>query len=800
MAAVVLLAKSPAESKPVRTRTTDLARWLGCSASHVRSSVLPGLKEAGIAAWDIVTDEAGQVTGLDIDLQPLREAREGRGDHPMALTRRDLATLLRLSEAVIGPGWAPKDAPVTPEGLLADRQEKGAATDRLALLLLVLQTRPDGRVLMVGGSVAAGRGRAAATLARLLGCSVSGGAKVLGRLKKRGLVEVAREKSSAACFGRSRLRVPAVAAAHNRTSDLDRGDARPEGGDTVADHQPAPCHCAEPATPVLCGDGWAQESFDDVMEGLPTGRPDAAPGDLDVPGSSEGLGIAGIDGLDAGGERGFAERPDAGGLHTTHPQLAKDSTDSAGEVVGCSGSAVSGLGQLPERAGVDEDQPAKSPVAEAMTLPRQGSPLRGAQQIAMPVEDFGRIPQQPVGRTRFAGTMQVPEDLVVALAPVAWLWSKLGRTSTSRWLAGVVRRELARVRGLVGEELAERVLAERLERRLLLQGTRPVTDLRGWLIRRGLPQRAGCWSHRCDDGVRMDTGGGCDSCDSLWGDRRALRWSVAVTVAGELPQLSVEDRRREVERRLHDQVQQQAAEDVARRERERVEQEARQQAVARQREKLAEEEWARAAAACVDCGIPEAAGRCPACLTRRHVEALVREAVDLAVAVRADLEQPAAVAQFTHKVEVDTWALISVQCARWEQSPAVVAAFAEREVAQRIVDGRRRSALQRLACSEAAEDEADRIYELAMLRRHRYPTPRLAVDAAERAAEKAREAAARELLQGLLGRLAEARGAGVEEPERADWRSRCAELARRPLVHEAVGAGAVVGAGEVDAA
>ncbi|MFF8786851.1 hypothetical protein [Streptomyces sp. NPDC015125] len=797
MAAVVLLAKAPAGAEPVRTRTTDLARWLGCSASHVRSSVLPKLKRAGIATWDIVIDEAGQVIGLDVDLTPLREARGGRGDHPLALSKKDLATLLRLSEAVLGPGWAPKNGPVTPEGLLAGRQEKGAATDRLALLLLVLQSRPDGRVRMVGGSVAAGRGRAAATVARLLGCSVSGGAKVLGRLKKRGLVEVAREESAAACFGRSRLRVPAVAAAHNRPYPLDGAEACPDGGETVADRQPAPCDCAGPVAPVLWGDGWAQESFDDVVEGLEAGRPDAAPGDLAAGGSSEGLGVAGIDGVEAGGDRGFVERPDAEGLHTTHPQLAEDSTDSAGDVVGCSGSAVSGSGPLPERACADDDQPAPAPVTESSRTSGAESPLRGEQRKTTEDEEFNRKRPQPAGRTVFAGTTQVPADLAVALAPVAWHWSKLGRTSTSRWLAGVVRRELGRVRGLVGEELAERVLAERLERRLLMQGTRPIGDLRGWLIRRGLPQKAGCWSHKCDDGVRMDTGGGCDSCDSQWGDRRALRWSVAAAVAAELPQLSADERRGEVERRLYDQVRQQAAAAVARRERERAEQEARQEAVTRQREELAEEARARAAAACVDCGVPEAAGRCPECATRRRVEDLVREAVDLTVAVRAELDDAAVVAEFTHQVEVDTWALISVQCARWEQSPAVVLAFAESEVAQRIVDGRRSSALRRLACSEAVEDEADRVYELTMLRRHRYPTPQMAVDAAERAAEKAREAAARELLQGLLGRLAQARGAGRKEAERGDWRSRCAELAGRPLAGDAAVAGAATGAREV---
>jgi cytochrome c oxidase cbb3-type subunit 3 len=46
-------------------------------------------------------------------------------------------------------------------------------------------------------------------------------------------------------------------------------------------------------------------------------------------------------------------------------------------------------------------------------------------------------------------------------------------------------------------------------------------------------------------------------------------------------------------------------------------------------------------------------------------------------------------------------------------------------------------------------------------------------------AAKARAAAAQALLQDRLARLARSRA--TSRPERASWRSRCAELARRPL-------------------
>ncbi|MGW1616640.1 hypothetical protein ACWCQZ_45955 [Streptomyces sp. NPDC002285] len=93
--------------------------------------------------------------------------------------------------------------------------------------------------------------------------------------------------------------------------------------------------------------------------------------------------------------------------------------------------------------------------------------------------------------------------------------------STGEWLAKAVRLELVRLRSFVGDEgeVAEQGLAERLDR----QGTRPVQDLAGWLIRRGLPQQSQCWSNVCDDGIRIDAGGTCDRCSCLVGDRRGLR-------------------------------------------------------------------------------------------------------------------------------------------------------------------------------------------------------------------------------------------------------------------------------------
>lgn len=792
LSAVVLLAKSPAASTRVRTRTGDLARWLGCSASHVGHTVLPAMKDAGIATSEARSDDSGQVMGLDVELVPLREARADAGDHPLKLTRRDLATLLRLCEAVIGPGWAPKDGPVTPAGLLADRRGRGASTDRLALLLLVLQTRADGRVRMVGGSVAAGRGRADATVARALGCSVSGGAKVVDRLETGGLLTVTRGETASGCFGRARMRVPAVAEAHGRaipvTAVSDFGGEPPPADPAARCQQCADGLTGDAEDPAVCGDGWVQGAFEDVLEELSEQRPAAASGDLDAPGADEAPAAPAIAGAgDVVGGDG-EERPVGADLHATHPQVVGVSTSSSAELGGCSGSAVEGWASEPERASAGEDQPVDEAGDPSPDTGSEGGPLRGEQQTSCAVDSFGE--PSAVGRTVFARPSRIPDDLSLVLAPVAGLWAGVGRTSTSRWLAGAVRTELARLRGLVGAELADQVLVERLERRLRMQEGRPVAELQGWLLRRGLPQKPGCWSHLCDDGVRIDTGGGCASCDSVVGDRRALRRSVASTVAAELPQLPVEARRAEAERRLHQQVQLQAAADLARRERAVVERAARQEAVARRREELEAADRQRAAAACEECGIPEAAGLCLVCSSGRRAEELLRQAVDVTVAVRADLDDLAAVEAFTERVVADTRRLLDGAVERSGDTTAAVLAFTAATVAEEILDGRRASALARLASGEEAEAEADRAFEAGMRRQHRYATRSLALRAAEEAAEKAREAAARAVLRDRLARLAQ--GRSVSSPARPDWGRRCADLARRPLLDESAAAGCTV--------
>ncbi|MFF8882925.1 hypothetical protein [Streptomyces flaveolus] len=377
----------------------------------------------------------------------------------------------------------------------------------------------------------------------------------------------------------------------------------------------------------------------------------------------------------------------------------------------------------------------------------EDGPLRGEQRNFALVDNM-RGPQV-TGPAGFRRSAVVPDDLVGVLAPVAGLWARLEHASTCLWLAGMVRSELARLRGLVGGELAERVLAERLEHRLRLQGDRPVASVQGWLMKRGLPQRPGCWSHLCDDGVRMDTGVSCPSCDSVLGDRRAARRAVATSVAAQMGHVPSCERRQEVERRLQEQVRRQGLADLKRRERAVAEVAARRKVIAVRRAELQAQRQEQAAAACVQCGMPEAAGLCMACSYERRVERLVCDAVDITVAMRAALDDDEATAALAQRVEQDTRALLVKACTDKNSCEPALLAYARHEAAERILAGRQAAALQRLANSPEAEQEAARVYAVEMRRRGCFADRQVA----QEAAQAARETAAQALLTERLGRL-----------------------------------------------
>ncbi|MYU63047.1 MULTISPECIES: hypothetical protein [unclassified Streptomyces] len=117
---------------------------------------------------------------------------------------------------MFGPGWAPEGKEPTPPGLLAGRRAKGAATDRLGLLLMVLNTRASGWLQLCGGSVKRREGRGAATLARLLGCSPSEARKVLVALTEAGAAARHRKATATRMNGRGKVMLLPVARAYGR--------------------------------------------------------------------------------------------------------------------------------------------------------------------------------------------------------------------------------------------------------------------------------------------------------------------------------------------------------------------------------------------------------------------------------------------------------------------------------------------------------------------------------------------------------------------------------------------------------
>lgn len=210
---IVTIAKAElARTCATSSAAPELGRWLGVSASAIHQSL-----KRQRAASTLVTRqrfrEAGTVRGLFIGVPEHIEAfRAGDRQHPLALDRPALATLLRLVERLFAPGWHHRDGRVTPPGLLAARTGRGAPTDRLALLLLVLEARPDGRVRLCSGRVCK-RGRAAATLARLLGngCTPAGAAGILQRLQSAEAIQLVRRETSSRLHQRGGIVVPTVA-------------------------------------------------------------------------------------------------------------------------------------------------------------------------------------------------------------------------------------------------------------------------------------------------------------------------------------------------------------------------------------------------------------------------------------------------------------------------------------------------------------------------------------------------------------------------------------------------------------
>lgn len=776
----LLLAKAPVGTARVETMSRDLAGWLGYGISHVAHTVVPGVRASGIATCERSRDAAGWTHALRFELLPLKEARAEQGLNPLSLlNKRDLATLLHFTEAVLCPGWAPKDKPETPAGFFAARRGRGAATDRLAMLLLALDARQDGRVRMAPGRLPAGYSRAEVTVARLLRCDVEDAVGVLKRLLAMGAVEWDRPER----FGQDRLLVPAIQSAYERAraallspagESPSESPALPEAAPLSDNECCARCGGEEAVEePLLEGDGWAQLSFEDVPEVDEAGACGDQTFEFDASSQVDA-------GFESASEVGLCADP-----HADHPPVVALSASSAAALDCFSGSAVLGEDPLRECARTDEDQPAPT-FAEPLSSDT-ADPLRGEKQTTPPATGTSSARRTWV----LTRPVDVPEDLKGVLAPVAWQWSLLGRESTSKWLANAVRLELVRLRSLAGDELAEQRLAQRIARRLDRQGTRPVQDLSGWLIKRGLPQNRECWSAVCDDGIRLDTAGTCESCTCLVGDRRGLRAVVAQRVVTQHPHLPAGEWRSVYEGELRATVEHQAAVDLVRRERTAQQQIGYRAAIEEQKLQIAAAKAERAVQPCADCGLPDAAGLCMTCTIRRRTAAVVEQAVDLAVALRAEFDDPQKLSALTEQVARDTWMVVRQAVVPEEFDDPTSRAYAERELAKRVLEQRRRRALQRLRESQPAEAEAAHVRRMSL--RGMFLTEKNR-KRAEKAADEARDRVAEDLLGEYLGDLYRARAEAVPREPMVAWSERCVEFAERPLDEDAVTTGALVGA------
>ncbi|MFI8952723.1 hypothetical protein ACIGO6_40470 [Streptomyces sp. NPDC053750] len=748
---LVLMAKASHGSCRVEITARELGRWLGVSESTVDHEVLTVLRDVDAVAARVLRGGDGLPTGVEYRVEALWEARNDVGA-PLALSKAELATLLRFLEELFAPGWGEQCA--TPPGLLVKkgRRGRGAASDRLALVLLALHARPDGRVPLVGGPLAkkvARHGRAAVTLARMLGCRVPVAATVLGRLVAAEAVTVAP----------GRLVVPAVAAAHGSAAAVP-DDAKLESSASAGDA--AGCvRCArreESDVLVVEGDGWRQLSWDDLGgagEGSGT-----APRDLDDADSDLFAGQAVFETFEA-------SCADADS-HADHAVVADVRGEGAGGL-GFSGEAALGYCRQPVRACEGGNSPTlEDGLHGDVTVVDGGAgPLRGDKPDLLLAEgesgSSAAVSTLQAWRSELGGPppvwAQVPKGLERVLEPVAMVWGRLDRLTTRRYVTKVVRARLGEISGACGPGVdAERVLRERLKRRLAEQGTVPVTDPVGWLVGRALPRRALCPDSRCDDGRRMDTRADCAACQMLVLDGRALRSRAFAQATTSLAGGRVD--RLVFEAELNACWQREAAAAAVRREEALRQRHARERVWAEQRAQRAAQEAARRALACTVCGKPETAGLCGRCRDERRVEELVGEAVDVAVATwgmsgEADRLDAVRRTEGTMRRAVDQAVrdLLAAGGGVFAESVALAARLA----AELQLGALQRRAVNWFAYQPSAQAEFEKVFATEMRRSHLHDSVDEAREAAEEAAQTARFNTAHALLNDRLRTLRAAR-------------------------------------------
>jgi hypothetical protein len=373
----------------------------------------------------------------------------------------------------------------------------------------------------------------------------------------------------------------------------------------------------------------------------------------------------------------------------------------------------------------------------------------------------------------------VPKGLERVLEPVAMVWGRLDRLTTRRYVTKVVRARLSEIAGACGPEAdAERILRERLKRRLGEQGTVHITDPVGWLVGRALPRRALCPDRRCDDGRRMDTRADCSACQMLVLDGRALRAHAFAKASTALAGGRVD--RPVFEAELNACWQQEAALAAVRREEAVQERHARERVWDEQRAQRAAQEAARQALACTVCGKPETAGMCGRCRDERRVEELVAEAVDVAVATWGMGSEPCrldAVRRTKREIRGAVDQVVTDLLAAGDSVFPESVALAARLAAELQLAALQRRAVSRFAYQPPAQAEYKKVFATEMRRSHLHDSLDEAREAAEEAAQRARFNAAYALLNDRLRTLRAAQPAAEADAE-PDWYAQAADQVR----------------------
>ncbi|MFB7896077.1 hypothetical protein ACFC1B_07080 [Streptomyces xiamenensis] len=684
LAAVLTLAKTNAAERTAKIRAGELGRWLGVEATTISHSVRPRLKKTIVRSRDIKTEHG--TIGIEWMLVPYMTARHsGAANHPLRLSKVELATLLRLCEALFGPGWTD-----TPPGLLADRTGHGAATARLALLLAVLHSRMDGTVRLRSGSVDK-HGRLAATVAQFLARTPaeSAGKTALQRDAAEGK-RVLRDLTACEVLvpgsgARDQLVVPAVREAYRRL----RAAKRAAGKSPVV-----PRPRAADAPKKTAG---------------------SAGGDQNHDGEAKQQVEPGFDGESAEGASATH--------HAVHTPVGTTELDGADGMGGFSGSAVSGEGRQRGSACAHEDRDGHgAPGIPGQQARSHEGPLRG-EKPDQPVKTTVEKPAVPAPRPSLPSAVSteekahgkpkladpawqpgsgIPSDVRTILAPLQTLLTALQPGALAKPVKAT-RAELKRITVALSvetvdgaAEAAEQLLARRIQRHLADQGgPARIDSVIGWLLRRGLPSRC---CNRCDDGVLLDSAAPCPSSTEAIDELRAVRRTVAAAVRADMPHADETEIRAEINRRLPAASAAVGREAVARHR-------ANAEFWAREEAKLAAAATARAAAEharksqpCVDCAAPAAGGLCSTCSSNREIGELRTQTVMTMVA--------AAITEPTHLEEA---ARLTAQA---EQTVDQELEAAQAEARRRGADAEMASAARWLTITNLASDARTRALAL----------------------------------------------------------------------------------------